>query len=69
MLDLWKSGVFDVVGVPLVTVHDELGFSDSGSPESEEAFQEVQRIMENAVPLRVPVLCEGEAGPNWGEVK
>lgn len=27
MRKLWKSGVFDYVGVPLITVHDELDFS------------------------------------------
>lgn len=63
----WKSGVFDATGVPRLTVHDELDFSDDG--ESDEAFIEMQHIMETAIPLRVPVKADYESGPDWGHVK
>jgi DNA polymerase I-like protein with 3'-5' exonuclease and polymerase domains len=68
MVDCWESGAFDATGVPLVTVHDELGFSDPGTPASEEGFGEVAHIMETCLPLRVPVLVDCEVGPSWGEV-
>jgi DNA polymerase-1 len=67
MLQCWQDGVFDVTGVPRLTVHDELDFSDPGG--KEEAFREMKHIMETAITLRVPILVEEERGPNWGEVK
>ena len=65
MLECHRAGVFDVTGAPLLTVHDELDFSDPGG--CDEAFAEVERIMENCLELRVPVRVDGESGPSWGE--
>lgn len=67
MWECWKQGIFDEVGVPRVTVHDELGFSDPGGKEA--AFAHMKHILETALPLRVPVRCEEECGPDWGHVK
>lgn len=64
---LWSEGVFNYTGLPLVTVHDELGFSDSG--EQQDAFKYVQHVLENVIPLRVPVEAGGEIGPDWGHCK
>lgn len=63
----WEDGLFDEVGVPRLTVHDELDFSDPGG--KEEAFRHVQHILETALPLRIPVKCEPEVGPDWGAAK
>lgn len=64
----WRSGVFDVTGVPRLTVHDELDFSQRDeSPATLEAFAEIKRILETAIPLRVPVLADVEVGRTWGE--
>lgn len=63
----WREGVFDATGVPRLTVHDELDFSDPGG--KEEAFKEMQHILETAIPLRVPVKAECEIGPDWGHVE
>lgn len=68
MRDAFKAGIFDVVGVPLVTVHDELDHSDPDTAETTEAFNELQNIMQNAIPLRVPVLADAERGASWGEL-
>lgn len=67
MLRCYEDGVFDVTGVPRLTVHDELDFSDPGG--AEDGFAEVVRIMETAIPLRIPVKADGEIGPDWGHVK
>jgi DNA polymerase I-like protein with 3'-5' exonuclease and polymerase domains len=67
MLKCWKDGVFHVTGVPRLTVHDELDFSDPGG--KDEAFDEVKRIMEIALPLRIPVKADLDIGPDWGHVK
>lgn len=67
MLKCWRDGVFDVTGVPRITVHDELDFSDSGT--CDEAFDEVQRIMETVIPLKIPVKAGCDVGPNWGACK
>jgi DNA polymerase I-like protein with 3'-5' exonuclease and polymerase domains len=68
MLRCWESGVFDVTGVPRLTVHDELDFSDPGGREAEEGFREVKRIMETCMKLKIPVIADAEAGPDWGHV-
>lgn len=69
MLQCLESGVFDYTGVPRLTVHDELDFSvRDNSKETQEAFAFIQRTMEGAVELRVPVFVDMETGPNWGKV-
>lgn len=63
----WEDGVFDYVGVPRLTVHDELDFSDTG--DKADGFAYLQHVLENALPLRIPVKCEPEVGPDWGAAK
>jgi DNA polymerase I-like protein with 3'-5' exonuclease and polymerase domains len=67
MYRCWKDGVFSYTGVPRLTVHDELDFSDPGG--RDDGFREIKRIMESAIPLRIPVRVDVEGGPNWGEVE
>jgi DNA polymerase-1 len=67
MYRCWKDGIFDVTGVPRLTVHDELDFSDPGG--KDEAFREMQHIMETALPLKIPIKADGEIGPDWGHVE
>lgn len=69
MVDIWESGVCDVIGAPLVTVHDELGVSVPDTQTGRDAWKEATRIMENAIELKVPVIAEAELGPNWGACK
>ncbi len=65
MLNLWDSGVLSVVGIPGITVYDELDFSDAGG--NEEAWAYVKRIMETAIKIRIPVRTKLDIGANWGE--
>ena len=68
MVRMDESGVFDTIGVPKLTVHDELVFSQmDDSPRTLDAFRYMQHLMETAIPLRVPVRADPEIGPNWGE--
>lgn len=68
MVEGYKRGIYDVLGFPLVTVHDELGFSiETGNPRHEEAAREMKEIMEQAYPLKVPVLVSDGRGRTWGE--
>ena len=70
MVDIWDAGICDVLGAPLIQVHDELNWDDPCTKESEEAFKETQNIMVNAVPkLRVPMSVSWEIGDNWGNVE
>ncbi len=66
MLQCWEDGIFDETGVPRLTVHDELDFSDAGG--KSEAFAEMRHIMQNAYPLRVPMVADGDIGLDWGHV-
>lgn len=67
MVEGKKRGIYDVIGYPLVTVHDELGFSyDKNRKEHVEAAKEMKHIMETAYELCVPVLVSDGTGSNWG---
>jgi DNA polymerase I-like protein with 3'-5' exonuclease and polymerase domains len=69
MLTAWKAGVFHVIGIPKLTVHDELDHSviDS-SPVQNEAYAELHRIMRDCIPLRIPLKVDSKRGPNWGSI-
>lgn len=66
MRDMYRAGLCTVLGAPHLTVHDELDWSDPGTPQSTEAFAEVEHIMETCVPLRVPLLVDVSIGNDWG---
>jgi len=67
MLRCYEAGLYDHLGFPHLTVHDETDHSDPdpGDP----AWRELVHIMENSLPLRVPVRVTQAAGPNWGHLK
>lgn len=67
MLQAWNDGIFDYIGVPRLTVHDELDFSDPGGVE--DGFEALVDVMETAIPFNVPIKVELEIGPSWGEVE
>lgn len=67
MVDCYRAGVFDATGIPHLTVHDELDWSDDGTERAAEGFREAERIMTTCVPLRVPLLLEMSTGAHWGE--
>lgn len=69
MVDTWESGVFDVLGVPALTVHDELDGSYTPNRKGKEALKEMKRIMESTVDLLVPLRVDGGTGPNWGSIE
>lgn len=66
MWQCWRDGIFDATGVPRLTVHDELDFSDPGG--KDEAFAEMKHVLETCMSLRVPVIADCETGPDWGHV-
>lgn len=68
MYECYRQGIFDITGVPRIQVHDELGFSViDESPRMSEAYQEMYRVMENAIPLKVPVFFDHKRARNWGD--
>lgn len=66
LLRCWQSGIYAEIGVPRLLVHDETDHSDPGG--KNEAFDEMQHILETAIPLRVPVRADFEIGPDWGHL-
>ena len=60
MVNLYKMGK-----LPMLQIHDELAMSVKNREEAEE----IARVMENAVPLDVPNVCDIEMGPSWGEAE
>lgn len=69
MLKAFKAGIFEVIGVPLIQVHDELDFSRIDiSPAQLEAYAELNRCLETAIPLRVPVKVDAKSGASWGDI-
>lgn len=69
MVDLYEDGVFDVIGIPSLTVHDELDGSTEMSPESNEALAHAKHVLEHCVTLRIPMIWDLEVGPNWFDVE
>jgi DNA polymerase I-like protein with 3'-5' exonuclease and polymerase domains len=69
MVQSWDAGVFDYIGAPHLTVHDELDGSADESPRAVEALRELKHIMENCVQLLVPLRAEGGTGPSWGSIE
>ena len=64
--DMTKKAMVDLDAAgwtPHFQVHDELDFSVPNV----EAANTIKRIMEDAVHLEVPVVCETTTGPSWGE--
>ena len=69
MVQCFEDGIFDVTGVPRLTIHDALEFSVAETtPEVEQAFKEMRHVMENAIKFKIPIKLEGHRGPNWGDV-
>lgn len=69
MVDTWESGVYDVLGVPALTVHDELDGSFTPNRAGKQALKEMQNIMESTAELLVPLRVDGGTGPNWGSIE
>ena len=67
MVDVWNSGVCDILGPPLLTIHDELDVSKPKTKAGDEAFKEMVHLMEYAIKFKVPVLVDAQIGANWGE--
>jgi DNA polymerase I len=70
MVEIWESGVCDVLGPPQLTVHDELdGSAPRRSPRAREALSEIKRIMERTANILPGLRADGGTGPNWGAIK
>jgi DNA polymerase-1 len=70
MLAAYKSGVFNQLGVPRLTVHDELDFSvQDDTSMTREAWNYLTHTLENSTPLRIPVRVDHGTGPNWGAIE
>lgn len=69
MVDVHESGVCDTLGAMLLTVHDELDVSVPQTAAGQEAIMELKRLMEDAIPLSVPVIGDLKIANHWGECK
>lgn len=67
MVKCYTAGLFDVTGIPHLTVHDELDWSDADTPQVREAFAEIKHTMETAVRARIPLLVDMGTGETWGD--
>ena len=69
MLRCWKEGVYHVMGVPRLTVHDENGHSIADdSLAVREATAYMIHCMETSIPaFRIPLRFDWGTGANWGE--
>lgn len=71
MLKAYRDGVFDVTGMPKLTVHDEIDISviDDSDPQKS-AFAYLVHCLENAVAgIKVPLCVDVDRGSNWGDCK
>ena len=66
MVEIYKAGIFDKIGYPFITVHDEL--DQAYHEDYRQLFDEQIEIMQNCIKLKVPILADMKVGSNWGEV-
>jgi DNA polymerase-1 len=64
MIEVDRAGLFDIL-IPHITVHDELDFSIPVNQDGVDATNELKRIFETCVELKVPVVANLEVGSNW----
>lgn len=65
MVKAWKDGVYAATGVPRLTVHDELLFSERHDT-PDDAWAAVKDCMENCLPqIKVPIRADFGVGPSW----
>lgn len=70
MYEYWqRDDLVEVLGAPLMTVHDELDFSVERNPVALEAFEEVRQLMAKSIELNVPIMVDGKLANHWGEAK
>lgn len=67
LVDAWEAGLLDRMGYPHALIHDEFLFSYH--PDLQKEFAEFKECIENAIPLKVPVLLGMETGSNWWACK
>ena len=60
MVNIYESG-----RVPLIQIHDEMAMSVTDRNDA----KGVAQIMQDAVPLSVPSLCDVEVGSSWGTAR
>jgi hypothetical protein len=60
MLMMWRAGY-----VPLLQMHDEL----DNSVWERRQVDELETIMKEAIPLKVPIKVDSELGGTWGDAK
>jgi len=68
MIEADRAGLFDIL-IPHITVHDELDFSIPANKHGVQATNELKRIFETCVPLKVPVVANLEVGSNWYDLQ
>jgi len=69
MVDVWESGVTKVLGVPQLTVHDELDGSYPNTNAGRKALRDMQDIQENCVKLLLKLRVDLSIGTSWGDMK
>lgn len=70
MVDCYEAGLFaeDACGIPHLTVHDELDWSEQRTERAQKAFIECERVMTTGIEhIKVPLMVEMSTGANWGD--
>lgn len=63
----YRDGVYGVMGVPLVNVHDEFGMSKPRTKAGDEAMAHLKECMENALKLSIPIMADMKISDDWGQ--
>lgn len=64
-----REGIFDVIGEPTLTVHDEGDWSvKEQTQEQADGFNELKHIMETTLPCKVPIRFDLACGATWGDI-
>jgi len=69
MVDSYEDGVYNVLGIPSLTVHDELDGSKPRGKAADEALRHQVDLMNNAIPLSIPLLVDCAVGRDWWNLR
>lgn len=68
MVQLFEQGVLDYIGMPKLTVHDELDWSKINNENAmNEAFRYATHVLETALQLTVPLKVDSSEGATWAD--
>lgn len=69
MVEAYEQGIFDVIGIPGIVVHDEMDISIPNTRAADAGYDALRHLMENCIPMEVPIVADATIGKDWWNQK